>query len=98
MCIDIVEIQVGIAIYFTLLFTYFNFNLLIVLIALTCGSQKNKKKLDRAVDGIPSEIPTLLTEIALVPHSIVLSNQAKFYLYVILLIIPFNLICHMTML
>ena len=56
------------------------------------------EKLDWAVDGMPSQIPTLLAEIALVPHSIVLSNQAKFYLYVILLIIPFNLICHMTML
>ena len=55
-------------------------------------------KLDRAVDGTSSQIPTLLAEIALVPHSIVLSNQAKFYLYVILLIIPFSLICHMTML
>ena len=59
---------------------------------------KPENKLDRAVDGTPSQIPTLLAEIALVPHSIVLSNQAKFYLYVILLIIPFNLICHMTML
>ena len=36
---------------------------------------KNKKKLDRAVDGTPLQIPTLLAEIVLVPHSIVLSNQ-----------------------
>ena len=36
---------------------------------------KNKITLDRAVDGTPSQIPTLLAEIALVPHSIVLSNQ-----------------------
>ena len=55
-------------------------------------------RLDRAVNVTPSQIPTLLAEIALVPHSIVLSNQAKFYLYVILLIIPFNFICLMTML
>ena len=33
-----------------------------------------KWPLDRAVDGTPSQIPTLLTEVALVPHSIVLSS------------------------
>ena len=59
---------------------------------------KKQKKLDRAVDGTPSQIPMLLAEIALVTHSKVLSNQAKFYLSVILFIIPFNLICHMTIL
>ena len=37
--------------------------------------QQQQKKLVRAVDGTPSQIPTLLAEIALVPHSIVLSNQ-----------------------
>ena len=59
--------------------------------------REGQRELDRAVNGTPSQIPTLLAETALVPHSIVLRNQAKFYLYVILLIIPFNLICHMTM-
>ena len=35
----------------------------------------DNEQLDWAVDGTPSQIPTLLAEIALVPHSIVLSNQ-----------------------
>ena len=39
------------------------------------SDEKKKKKIDWAVDGTPSQIPMLLAEIALVPHSIVLSNQ-----------------------
>ena len=37
----------------------------------SAGAIIKQKELDRAGDGTPSQIPTLLAEIALVPHSIV---------------------------